>query len=146
MFAFSQDIMLTTRPDARSSTSARLTVRAVSPSTASSAPTEPSSTRTTSSATGGSTLTAPRPRLWRRPRTASSQLPGRRPVRLLPTRQLPVLTLWLTMLLQLLRRQLLRRQLLKLLLLMLPTGLPLPQRLLLMPCPRMGENRSYHTS
>merc|ERR1719234_1702121 len=30
-----------------------------SPSTASSAPTEPSSTRTTSSATGGSTLTAP---------------------------------------------------------------------------------------
>merc|ERR1712203_1242498 len=31
----------------------------VSPSTASSAPTEPSSTRTTSSATGGSTSTAP---------------------------------------------------------------------------------------
>jgi len=141
MFAFSQDIMLMTRPDARSSTSAQLTVRAVSPSTASSAPTEPSSTRTTSSATGGSTSTAPRPRPWRRPRTASSQLPGRRPVRQLPTRQLPALTLWLTMLLQLLRRQLL-----KLLPLMLPTGLPLPQRLLLMPCPRMGENRSYHTS
>merc|ERR1719480_267370 len=34
-------------------------VPVVSPSTASSAPTEPSSTRTTSSATGGSTLTAP---------------------------------------------------------------------------------------
>merc|ERR1719350_1988010 len=37
-------------------------VLVVSPSTASSAPTEPSSTRTTSSATGGSTLTAPPPR------------------------------------------------------------------------------------
>ncbi len=144
MFAFSQDITLMTRPDVRSSTSAQLTVRAGSPSTASSAPTEPSSTRTTSSATGGSTSTAPRPRPWRRPRTASSQLPGRQPARLPPTRQLPVLTLWLTMLLQLLRRQLL-----KLLLLMLPTGLLLPQRLLQllpMPCPRMGENRSYHTS
>ena len=144
MFAFSQDIMLMTRPDVRSSTSARLTVRAVSPSTASSAPTEPSSTRTTSSATGGSTSTVLRPKPWRRPRTASSQLPGRRPVRQPPTRQLPVPMLWPTMLLQLLRRQLL-----KLLPLMLPTGLPLPQRLLLlllMPCPRMGENRSYHTS
>ena len=50
--------MLTLRPSARPSISAQLTVRAVSPSTASSAPMEPSSTRTTSSVTGGSTLTA----------------------------------------------------------------------------------------
>ena len=53
----------TPRPSARCSTSAPPTARAVWPSTASSVPTEPSSTRTTSSATGGSTLTAPRPRL-----------------------------------------------------------------------------------
>ena len=50
---------LTPRPSARLSTSAQLTEPVASPSTASSAPTEPSSTRTTSSATGGSTLTAP---------------------------------------------------------------------------------------
>merc|ERR1712061_467257 len=49
----------TPRPSARRSTSARPMAPEVSPSTASSAPTEPSSTRTTSSATGGSTLTAP---------------------------------------------------------------------------------------
>merc|ERR1719350_2420807 len=49
----------TPRPSARRSTSAQLMVPEVSPSTASSAPTEPSSTRTTSSATGGSTSTAP---------------------------------------------------------------------------------------
>merc|ERR1712200_321897 len=65
---------LTPRPSARSSTSVQLTVRAVWPSTPSSAPTAPSSTRTTSSATGGSTLTAPRPRLWPRRRTESSLL------------------------------------------------------------------------
>merc|ERR1712200_134724 len=44
-------------------TSVQLTVRADWPSTPSSAPPAPSSTRTTSSATGGSTLTVPRPRL-----------------------------------------------------------------------------------
>merc|ERR1719232_404111 len=49
----------TPRLSARLSTSAQPMVLEVSPSTASSAPTEPSSTRTTSSATGGSTLTAP---------------------------------------------------------------------------------------
>merc|ERR1719350_1510076 len=52
----------TPRPSARRSTSARLMVPEVSPSTASSAPTEPSSTRTTSSATGGSTSTAQLPK------------------------------------------------------------------------------------
>merc|ERR1712176_47414 len=45
----------------RLSTSTPLTAPEVWPSTASSAPTELSSTRTTSSATGGSTLTAPLP-------------------------------------------------------------------------------------
>ena len=54
--------MLTRRPSARSSTSALLTELEVWPSTASSVPTVLSSTRTTSSATGGSTSTAPRPR------------------------------------------------------------------------------------
>ena len=52
--------MLILRPSARHSTSALLMDKEVWPSIASSAPTEPSSTRTTSSATGGSTLTAPR--------------------------------------------------------------------------------------
>merc|ERR1711971_1229643 len=50
---------VTLRLSARLSTSARPMALVGSPSTASSAPTEPSSTRTTSSATGGSTLTAP---------------------------------------------------------------------------------------
>merc|ERR1712083_327155 len=45
---------LTRRPSARSSTSAQLMELEVLPSTASSVPTEPSSTRTISSATGGS--------------------------------------------------------------------------------------------
>merc|ERR1712008_20151 len=52
----------TLRLSARRSTSARPMAPVDSPSTAFSAPTEPSSTRTTSSATGGSTLTAPPPR------------------------------------------------------------------------------------
>merc|ERR1711936_600127 len=51
------------RLNARCSTSALLTEPEVWLSTASSAPTEPSSTRTTSSATGGSTSTAPPPRI-----------------------------------------------------------------------------------
>merc|ERR1719278_220002 len=51
--------MQTLRLSARRSTSARPMAPVGSPSTASSAPTEPSSTRTTSSATGGSTSTAP---------------------------------------------------------------------------------------
>ena len=54
--------MLTLRPSAKSSTSAPPMARVDLPSTPSSAPTEPSSTRTTSSATGGSTLTAQKPR------------------------------------------------------------------------------------
>merc|ERR1712117_417256 len=52
----------TLRLSARRSTSARPMAPVGLPSTASSAPTEPSSTRTTSSATGGSTSTAPPPR------------------------------------------------------------------------------------
>merc|ERR1739842_64688 len=52
----------TLRLSARRSTSAQPMAPVGSPSTASSAPTEPSSTRTTSSATGGSTSTAPPPR------------------------------------------------------------------------------------
>jgi hypothetical protein len=55
--------MLILKLNARLSTFAQLMVRVVWPSTASSAPTEPSSTRTTSSATGGSTLTATRLRV-----------------------------------------------------------------------------------
>jgi len=51
------------RLSARSSTFAPLMDRAVLPSTPSSAPTEPSSTRTTSSAIGGSTSTAPKLRV-----------------------------------------------------------------------------------
>merc|ERR1712200_152130 len=58
-----EDTMPTPRRSARSSTFARPMALVASPSTASSAPTAPSSTRTTSFATGGSTLTAPRPRL-----------------------------------------------------------------------------------
>merc|ERR550517_1025474 len=54
-----EDTMPTPRRSARSSTFARPMALVASPSTASSAPTKPSSTRTTSSATGGSTLTAP---------------------------------------------------------------------------------------
>ena len=53
-----QVIMPTLRPSAKSSTSALLTARVALPSTLSSAPMEPSSTRTTSFAIGGSTLTA----------------------------------------------------------------------------------------
>ena len=51
------------RPSAKYSTSAPLTAPAAWPSTASSAPTEPFSTRTTSSATGGSTWTVLNPLL-----------------------------------------------------------------------------------
>merc|ERR1719483_1157114 len=50
--------MLILKPSARLSTSVPAMGRAASPSTASSVPMEPSSTRTTSSAIGGSTLTA----------------------------------------------------------------------------------------
>merc|ERR1739848_649454 len=55
---------LTLRPNARYSTSVPLTVSEVWANTPSSAPTVPSSTRTTSSVTGGSTLTVPRPRTF----------------------------------------------------------------------------------
>merc|ERR1719431_504722 len=53
-----EDIMLTLRRSAKPSTFAQLMELEVWPSTASCVPTEPSSTRTTSSAIGGSTLTA----------------------------------------------------------------------------------------
>ena len=55
--------MLTPRPSAKFSTSVPLTARVALPSTPSSAPTEPSSTRTTSSATGGLTLIVPQLRI-----------------------------------------------------------------------------------
>ena len=54
--------MLMRRLNVKFSTSVQLMELVVFPSTVSSVPTEPSSTRTTSSATGGSTLTAPQPR------------------------------------------------------------------------------------
>merc|ERR1719431_1590597 len=54
-----EDIMLTLKLSAKPSTFAQLMGLEVWPSTASSVPMVPSSTRTTSSATGGSTLTAP---------------------------------------------------------------------------------------
>ena len=65
--------MLTRRLSAKFSTS----VLPRRPSTASSAPTEPSSTRSTSSATGGSTSTVLSPPPSPRPRTVSWQLPGK---------------------------------------------------------------------
>merc|ERR1719232_2478422 len=58
-----EDTMLIQKPNAKCSTSALLMVLEVLPNTASSALTEPSSTRTTSSVTGGSTLTALKPRV-----------------------------------------------------------------------------------
>ena len=78
---FAQATMLTRRLSAKFSTSA-LPRR---PNTASSAPTEPSSTRSTSSATGGSTSTVLSPPPSPRPRTVSWQLPGKQQLqRLLP--------------------------------------------------------------
>merc|ERR1712172_483671 len=90
----------TLRLSARLSTSARPMALVGSPSTASSAPTEPSSTRTTSSATGGSTLTAPplrssTPSTTRLPQRGKPSLllvqstVLRRDQELLPTRLLP---------------------------------------------------------
>merc|ERR1712128_233408 len=58
-----EDTTLTLRPSARCSTSVPMTELEVCPSTVSSVPTELSSTRTISSATGGSTLTALRLRV-----------------------------------------------------------------------------------
>merc|ERR1711931_269068 len=96
--------MRTLRLSARRSTSARPMAPVGSPSTASTAPTEPSSTRTTSSATGGSTLTAPPPR--------SSPLSTTR----LPQRGKPLLELVL--------------MLLETMLLLLPSTVPRDQELL----------------
>merc|ERR1740116_10739 len=89
----------TLRLSARLSTSARPMALVGSPSTASSAPTEPSSTRTTSSATGGSTLTAPplrssTPSTTRLPQRGKHSLllqstVPKRDQELLPTRLLP---------------------------------------------------------
>merc|ERR1711976_1115182 len=63
MVRLMEDIMLTVRQSVRYSTSVQLMELVVWPSTASSAPTEPSSTRTTSSVTGGLTLTVLRLRV-----------------------------------------------------------------------------------
>ena len=76
------------RQSARFSTSALLR----RPSTASSAPTEPSSTRSTSSATGGSTLTVLSQLPSPRPKTVSWQLPGKQQARQLQ-RLLPLMLL-----------------------------------------------------
>merc|ERR1719384_2202509 len=87
---------LTPRLSARSSTSALLTEPEVWPSTASSVPTELSSTRTTSSATGGSTSTVPRPRVS----TASTtSTPPRGPPWMEPPATLSQATLLLRLLL-----------------------------------------------
>merc|ERR1712218_487807 len=95
---------LTPRLSVRSSTSVLLTELEVWPSTASSVPTVLSSTRTISSATGGSTSTAPRPRVstasttstpprglpWTGlPATLSQVTPLRRPLLILDTPPLP---------------------------------------------------------
>ena len=72
---------LTRRPNAKFSTSAAPRP----PSSPSSAPTAPSSTRTTSSATGGSTWTAPSPPPSLRPRTTSLPRHERLPRQLLLT-------------------------------------------------------------
>ena len=103
--------MLILRPSARHSTSALLMDRAVLPSTASSAPTEPSSTRTTSSATGGSTLTAMRLRVSI-PRTRRLLLSERLPLQLHQTRLLTELLLLLATLQELLLQLILARPLL----------------------------------
>ena len=76
------------RQSARFSTSALLR----RPSTASSAPTEPSSTRSTSSATGGSTWTAPSLLPSPRPKTVSWQQRGKQQAQQLP-RLLPLMSL-----------------------------------------------------
>ncbi len=75
--------MLTLRLNARSSISALLTVKEVFPSTVSSVQTEPSSIRTTSSVTGGSTLTAPKLKLLLQKRIPSLLLPELKHLRLL---------------------------------------------------------------
>ena len=80
--------MLTRRLSAKFSTS----VLPRRPSTASSAPTEPSSTRSTSSATGGSTLTVLSPPPSPRRKTVSWQLPGKQQARQLQ-RLLPLMLL-----------------------------------------------------
>ena len=94
---FAQATMLTRRLSAKFSTS----VLPRRPSTASSAPMEPSSTRSTSSATGGSTLTAPSLLPSLRRRTASWQQQGKQRVQrllllmsLMPT-LLPRVVTWL---------------------------------------------------
>ena len=85
---FAQAIMLTRRLSAKFSTSA-LPRR---PNTASSAPMEPSSTRSTSSATGGSTSTVPSLLPSQRPKTVSWQQPGKQQARQLQ-RLLPLMSL-----------------------------------------------------
>merc|ERR1712106_562091 len=84
---------LTLRPSVRCSTSAQLMEPVVSPSTASSVPTEPSSTRTTLSATGGSTSTAP-PLRSSTPSMTTLLLKGRP---LIPQPELPVIPSTATM-------------------------------------------------
>merc|ERR1712008_317245 len=80
--------MLTRRPSAKFSTSVLLR----RPSTASSAPTEPSSTRSTSSVTGGSMSTVQSLLPSPRPKTVSWQQPGKQQARQLQ-RPLPLMPL-----------------------------------------------------
>merc|ERR1712083_330436 len=94
---------LTRRPSARSSTSAQLMELEVLPSTASSVPTEPSSTRTTSSATGGSMSIALNQLQLLQKRTLKLLLLVKKSMLLLPTKLLhlsltePTLLLKLTL-------------------------------------------------
>ena len=76
--------MLILRLSARSSISALLTVKVDLPSTVSSAPMEPSSTRTTSSVIGGSTSTALKLKLWLLKRIPNLLLPELKLLKLLP--------------------------------------------------------------
>merc|ERR1712209_86137 len=90
-------ITLMKKLNAKCSTSALLMVLEVLPSTASSAPMEPSSIRTTSSVTGGSMLIVPSLLLLPRPRT----------LRLLLLERLPLLPLHLMLLIHALLQKLL---------------------------------------
>jgi hypothetical protein len=86
-----QAITLMKRPNAKCSTFAQLMVLVVWPSTVSSAPTEPSSTRTTSSATGGSMLIVLNQLLLLKPKTLKSLLLVLRLMLLLPLLLMKVL-------------------------------------------------------
>ena len=94
--------MLTLRLNARSSISALLTVKEVFPSTVSSAQTEPSSIRTTSSVIGGLTSTAPKLKLLLLRRMLNLPLLERKLLHLLIKHLMKLLLLMLATLLLLL--------------------------------------------